>query len=112
MPFCPKCRYEYVEGVEVCPDCGVALVDELPEEEPPRGKLVPIRRFKSRLYAEMVKDVLDREGIPCFISGDDVGILGMSGFTGTDSVWPATLWGPEDKKDYIESLSTQMLDHI
>ncbi|MFZ2324374.1 MAG: zinc ribbon domain-containing protein [Ignavibacteriaceae bacterium] len=33
MPICPNCRYEYVEGVKVCPDCGASLVDELNEAE-------------------------------------------------------------------------------
>lgn len=32
MGWCPKCRNEYVEGIVVCPDCEVDLVDELPEE--------------------------------------------------------------------------------
>jgi hypothetical protein len=30
--FCPKCRYEYVPGVYTCSDCGVNLVEKLPEE--------------------------------------------------------------------------------
>lgn len=30
MAWCPKCRYEYRDGIEMCPDCKVALVDELP----------------------------------------------------------------------------------
>ncbi len=29
MPFCPKCRYEYKEGVKICSDCGVELVNSL-----------------------------------------------------------------------------------
>lgn len=33
MPWCPKCRNEYVEGMTVCAECGVDLVDELPEEK-------------------------------------------------------------------------------
>ncbi|AFN74865.1 hypothetical protein MROS_1631 [Melioribacter roseus P3M-2] len=24
--ICPKCEYEYVEGIQECPDCGVQLV--------------------------------------------------------------------------------------
>lgn len=32
MPWCPKCRNEYVEGMTTCVDCGVDLLDELPEE--------------------------------------------------------------------------------
>lgn len=31
MPWCPKCRYEYVPGIKVCPDCKEALVDSLDE---------------------------------------------------------------------------------
>jgi uncharacterized Zn finger protein (UPF0148 family) len=27
--WCPKCRYEYREGITVCPDCGSDLVDSL-----------------------------------------------------------------------------------
>lgn len=32
MPWCPKCKNEYVEGITTCADCDVALVDELPKE--------------------------------------------------------------------------------
>ncbi|MEE3467291.1 MAG: hypothetical protein VZQ83_02515 [Eubacterium sp.] len=32
MGWCPNCKNEYREGVTVCPDCEVELVDELPEE--------------------------------------------------------------------------------
>jgi hypothetical protein len=28
MPVCPKCEYEYVEGVTFCPDCGTALLKD------------------------------------------------------------------------------------
>lgn len=32
MPWCPKCKNEYVEGITTCVDCGVDLVEELPDE--------------------------------------------------------------------------------
>ncbi len=33
MPWCPNCKTEYQEGIEVCSDCGATLVDELPDEK-------------------------------------------------------------------------------
>ena len=33
MPYCPKCRIEFLEGIETCSECGSSLVDELPEGE-------------------------------------------------------------------------------
>ena len=38
MPFCPQCRYEYREGLKICPECDVKLVDEL--EPPSSSQLV------------------------------------------------------------------------
>lgn len=29
MPWCPKCKNEYVDGIKVCADCGSELVDSL-----------------------------------------------------------------------------------
>ena len=34
MPWCPKCKCEYKEGITECADCKVPLVDELPVDEP------------------------------------------------------------------------------
>lgn len=32
MPWCPNCKNEYREGITVCADCGIELVEELAEE--------------------------------------------------------------------------------
>ena len=32
MPWCPKCKCEYREGITECVDCKIALVDELPPD--------------------------------------------------------------------------------
>jgi hypothetical protein len=40
MAWCPKCRNEYVEGITICADCGVELVDILPEEVNPEAPAV------------------------------------------------------------------------
>ena len=37
MAWCPKCKNEYVEGILTCADCGIELVDELPEEVDPNA---------------------------------------------------------------------------
>lgn len=33
MPWCPKCKNEYVDGVKTCVDCGCDLVGSLEEME-------------------------------------------------------------------------------
>ncbi len=33
MPWCPKCKNEYYEGIKVCADCGCELADSLEEIE-------------------------------------------------------------------------------
>jgi len=52
MPWCPKCRSEYKEGVQRCLECGAALVSELPAEG--REPRVPSRwnRFWQRTEQE------------------------------------------------------------
>ena len=35
MPWCPKCKNEYKEGITVCADCGCDLVDSLEEQDVP-----------------------------------------------------------------------------
>lgn len=70
MPFCPECKYEYVEGVKKCADCGADLVAELPEEVHPQGKWVLLHTFSGPVFAEMVKEALEQNDIPCMIQKD------------------------------------------
>lgn len=52
MPWCPKCKNEYVEGMTVCADCGVELVESLSEMK--RSPLI----FGEREKMERLKEFL------------------------------------------------------
>ena len=65
MAYCPKCRYEYYKGVDVCYDCGTELVDTLPDEIDPRDikcKWKALNILPGRIYADMAKEVFDKKG--------------------------------------------------
>ena len=47
--FCPICKAEYREGFQICDDCNVSLVEELPPD--PETEFVPVSTAKnSDLY--------------------------------------------------------------
>lgn len=67
--ICPKCEYEYVEGIKVCSDCGTDLI---PVEEF-EGKLlhpsdwIVVSSFGELYEAEMYKANLSGAGIESLI---------------------------------------------
>ena len=74
MPYCPECRDEFQDWVEICPDCKIALVKELPAQ--PDGKkidepLVHIATASSEPLAMFWKGILENEGIHSLIKGRD-----------------------------------------
>jgi hypothetical protein len=80
MPYCPKCREEFQDWVTTCPDCGVSLVDILPEppvpelgpkEEPSKEPLVHVATVPSEQEAMMWAGVLEEEGIHSLVKGRD-----------------------------------------
>jgi hypothetical protein len=110
MPYCPNCKYEYKDDIELCPDCGAKLVDELEEGTFKNIKYVPFRNLPSRLYAEMLQQALKNEGIPSIIKGDDIAIT--LGSYGTTSPVKVTIWVPEEDLERTEQIADEMLDHI
>ncbi|MDO8585675.1 MAG: DUF2007 domain-containing protein [Armatimonadota bacterium] len=78
MPFCPKCRYEYVEGVAVCPDCDVPLERVLPPEETPKSSSgdepTPLMVAQDVIEADIIKTILGSAGIPVLVQSDTMHI--------------------------------------
>jgi len=67
MPFCPKCRCEFVEGIQSCSDCEIELVSELPNQEQETGEQEEwekILNVASVEEAEMIVELLKSSNIP------------------------------------------------
>lgn len=80
--FCPECKAEYREGIRECADCGVALVDSLPAQDVhPDLKLVAVFETADPALLPVAKSVLEAEGIPFFVQGDEaMGLLPVGRF--------------------------------
>ncbi len=70
MPFCPKCRFEYLPHIHRCPDCGSLLVGKLPEEpaEPEYGQgpgyeQVVLCVVEGEIQARLLQNALTAQGI-------------------------------------------------
>ncbi|NWG27971.1 MAG: DUF2007 domain-containing protein [Ignavibacteriaceae bacterium] len=70
MPVCPNCKYEYINGIVICPDCNTPLVDaielnnysDLSEED-----WVLIYTTFSEIEATMLKENLENAEIPASV---------------------------------------------
>ena len=81
MPYCPECGDEFQGWVEVCPDCGKALVDRKPESASSKSKreaksgeepLVRVATAQNEPLAMMWKEILENEGIHSLIKSRDL----------------------------------------
>ncbi len=89
MPFCPKCRAEYVEGVETCPDCQVPLVQELPpKDNVDYIELVELERVPDEVSGVMMKGILENSGISAVLRAAKI-----PWYNGIASTWSTYYWG-------------------
>jgi putative signal transducing protein/zinc ribbon protein len=86
MAHCPKCGVENAEEATVCSVCGAALPTRRPPDgvtankqdpEPERasGETSCIRIFRgptAQMEADLAKNVLEQEGIPCALPGEEM----------------------------------------
>jgi hypothetical protein len=79
MAFCPNCEAEYREGITVCPDCDMELVAELTPEnkvhDTSEGEPVQFQSFKTGAEAEMVREMLDQNGVRSFVQGGEFAVI-------------------------------------
>ena len=70
MRYCPECGDEFEDWVEICPDCKVPLVKELPPEPEKilrEGDLVLIASAPNEIEARLWKNILEDNGISSMI---------------------------------------------
>jgi hypothetical protein len=78
MAYCPQCLTEYIESAVECMDCRVPLKPGPPPpvgppEAEPDVHFVPVRVFRglhAQFQADLARNVLEAEGIPCTITGE------------------------------------------
>ena len=89
MPFCPKCRAEYVEGIETCPDCNVSLVQELPpKEKADYVEMVELQQVPDEVSGVMLKGILENSGIEVILRAAKIPC-----YDGIASTWSTSYWG-------------------
>jgi len=95
VPFCPRCKYEYSEGVLMCPDCSEKLVDALPASVSsavqPDDSWVVVGRVESEVRSEMAKGALDSNNIPSVLLSNLFNAYGK----GMDMMWNLSPSGGE-----------------
>lgn len=78
MPWCPKCKNEYREGIKVCADCGIELVESLERTEGSplifgdQSQMEELGRFLAYNHLETVRVEKDeKEGVYELYIGDE-----------------------------------------
>lgn len=113
MPFCPNCKSEYIEGITACSECHVPLVDELAvatREADVEEKFALLHTFPSIVYAEMIKEALEKRGIACLMKSDM--LTSAYGSKGGGVFSKVRIYVPENRLKESDEIMNQMLDHI
>ncbi len=115
MPFCPKCRIEYQEGITHCPDCGAELVAELPPEEesrlsPSETELVELCRLSDPNQGDVLKATLEEAGIAALVrtKGPISGELArvVDGITDDEAIIYVTRNRLEEAKEVLRAVES------
>lgn len=67
--YCPKCKCQFIEGISICPDCQVELVEQLPQdsiEGSDEFEAVKLISTSNNIESDMIIDLLTNNDIPSF----------------------------------------------
>jgi putative signal transducing protein/zinc ribbon protein len=111
MAHCSKCGVEYSEGTAACAKCGAPLLPgQLPAmaatEKPRSGQTQCVRVFRgptAQMEADLAKNVLIEEGIPCVLPGEEM----ASVLPGVDLV---QLWVRQEDADEAMEILKDFFD--
>ena len=114
--YCPRCKTEYLEGREECQECGTLLELHPPREEElheerVNHRFVTLRQDISRLYAEMLREALDNEGIPALVRTAGIGpaYFAFQYVTAPIMLAPVSVLVPEDSLSEAEAIADQII---
>ena len=71
--FCPKCKSEFVKGINICPECNIPLVKKLPENE--FIEFVKLCDSPDPSITPIIKSILDSADIQYFVRGENMQML-------------------------------------
>lgn len=94
MPYCPNCKYDYVDGIKTCPDCYAELLPgNVPEQEPETplhnadDYPVEVYAAKNAAEAEIVGGMLEDAGIMVWVKTQAVKRRSFTEILSTDKVY-------------------------
>jgi len=108
MPYCPQCKNEFVEGTTTCEDCGLSLVDELykgPPDSSTVDELVEVWRTQGEVDAQLIKSLLEGNGIDSMLSGESLRLT--HGFTVDGLALVKILVRPVDAKRSCDIIASR-----
>ncbi len=110
MPFCPRCKAEYLDSVETCPDCQVDLVPVLPIEQVEMIDWVPVYQAPTEIAANMVQGILNSRNLQSSIRRNVV-----PGYV-IPASWYDAYWGeilvPQEVAEQAKEIVQEYLDGL